>query len=103
MVRTQLVDHRVSLRNGLRASPFFKSVFSQASCPQNRSSSATFRSSASISDAGPGVKASSLRASYSFRQRANRLAESWRSRHTCAGRFSPLAICRQTSNFSSRL
>src|SRR5207248_5320605 len=86
-----LSDHRVPLRDGSCCKAFFNTAFSTANCPQNRSNSATFASSAWLGVGSAGAKAASPRVSYSCLQRATKLGAKWCSRHTCAGRFSPLA------------
>ena len=78
-----------------------KISFSRASLPQNPSNSATFCSRASPSESGFSVKAASPRASYSRLHFRSTLCARLCFRQICAGRFSPMAICRTHSSLNS--
>src|SRR5947209_2831366 len=90
-----LFDHEAPPCKWCLESPFFRISFSRASLPQNLSSSAILASSASLSESCLSVKAASPRASYSLRHLKSTLSERLCSRQICAGRFWPVATCRQ--------
>ena len=98
---TGVLDHRMPLVKGSLPNAFFSRVFSRASCPQNRSSSAILASAEGPSELDGGRKASSPRCSYSFLQRETTLEARLCSRQICAGRFSPLAHCRAIASLNS--
>ncbi len=84
-------DRRVRLRDGSAFSPFFRAVFSDANCPQNRSNSATLRSGAAELVASGGAKAVSLRSAYSRRRRNTGHSARPRSRQTRTSRCPAIA------------
>jgi hypothetical protein len=53
----RLANHRVPLRDGSCRNAFFNTAFSIASCPQNRSNSATLASSAWVGVGSDGANA----------------------------------------------
>jgi hypothetical protein len=82
--------------------PFFRISFSRASLPQKRSSSAILASRASSREEGCfSVKAPSPLFSYSLRHLESTLSERLCSRQSWAGRFWPVATCRQHSSLNS--
>src|SRR6266852_2733691 len=59
-----VMNHRVPLRDGSCCKAFFNTAFSTANCPQKRSKSATFASSAWVGVGSAGANAASPRLSY---------------------------------------
>src|SRR5215207_4188379 len=97
-----LRDHGVPPLERYFPSPFFRISFSRASLPQKRSSSAILASRASSREEGCfSVEASSPLLSYSLRHLKSTLSERLCSRQSCAGRFWPVATCRQHWSLNS--
>src|SRR5215210_7546205 len=94
-------DHGMPLGECILFSDFFRIWFSRDSCPQKRSSSAILASKVSSPEGCLSANAASPRASYSLRHLKSTLSERLCSRQIWAGRFSPVATCRQHSSLNS--